>query len=306
MVSFDPYTPRRAPARWHGGDDLVTRLNSMTRSPLMLAAVVVTSGMLLGGCGGGGGATNTTGATSETARSAALSLQQAMNRAAQTIDGIRKTRTSVQNAGTSLENARAQTGDVVVLLTPKASSTGIESALLTAARQQRSFLQFAIDSTDAQTRRAANSALRRAEAAGARASATYERIASENNGLAGLVPSATAFNSGRLRDAVRASLTSSSGSSGSGGSSGGSTGGGGSSGGGSSSAASISCGDGLSVNNHTSCPFARAVRDAYESSGGEATVVAYSPVTNQAYTMTCTSGIPTVCRGGNDAVVAIR
>lgn len=277
----------------------------MTRVPLMLAAVVMASGMLLGGCGGGGGATSTTGATSETARAAALSLQQAMNRAAQTIDGVRKTRTSVQNAGASLENARAQTGDVVVLLTPKASSTGIESALLTAARQQRSFLQFAIDSTDAQTRRAANSALRRAEGAGARASASYERIASKNNGLAGLVPSATAFNSGRLRDAVRASLTSSSGSSGSGGSNGGSTGGG-SSGGASSSAASISCGDGLSVNNHTSCPFARAVRDAYESSGGESTVVAYSPVTNQAYTMTCTSGIPTVCRGGNDAVVAIR
>jgi hypothetical protein len=32
----------------------------------------------------------------------------------------------------------------------------------------------------------------------------------------------------------------------------------------------------------------------------------YSPVTGRSYTMTCVAGIPSVCRGGNNAVVYIR
>lgn len=71
-------------------------------------------------------------------------------------------------------------------------------------------------------------------------------------------------------------------------------------------AGSASCGDGLSVNATTSCPFARSVRSAFENSGGASVVEAYSPVTNRIYTMRCTSGLPTVCRGGNNAVVYIR
>lgn len=66
-----------------------------------------------------------------------------------------------------------------------------------------------------------------------------------------------------------------------------------------------SCGGGLSVNNVTSCPFARRVRRAFEANGASAIRV-YSPVTKTTYTMMCQSGVTTVCRGGNNAVVYIR
>ena len=72
------------------------------------------------------------------------------------------------------------------------------------------------------------------------------------------------------------------------------------------SGGSSSCGDGLSVNATTSCPFARAVRESFENSGGASVIEAYSPTTARSYTMTCSPGIPTVCRGGNNAVVYIR
>jgi molecular chaperone DnaK len=106
--------------------------------------------------------------------------------------------------------------------------------------------------------------------------------------------------------------------SGGGGSSGGgsSSGGGGSSGGGSSSGGGggsssespsttvslpgKSCGEDLSANESTSCPFARNVRDAYD---GSDTLEAYSPVTGQNYTMDCSTGDYTTCAGGNNAEV---
>jgi hypothetical protein len=69
---------------------------------------------------------------------------------------------------------------------------------------------------------------------------------------------------------------------------------------------SSSCGDGLSVNSATSCPFARSVRDAYEASGGGSRVQASSPVTGETYTMSCSGGVPVVCTGGNNAAVYIR
>ena len=69
---------------------------------------------------------------------------------------------------------------------------------------------------------------------------------------------------------------------------------------------STACGDGLSVNSVTSCPFARNVRDTYERSGGAATIDVYSPVTSQTYRMSCSSGVPVVCSGGNGAAVYIR
>jgi hypothetical protein len=65
-----------------------------------------------------------------------------------------------------------------------------------------------------------------------------------------------------------------------------------------------SCGEGITVNSVTSCPFAIRVRDAYTSQGGP-DIDVYSPVTGQTYTMTCTSGpgAQVTCRGGNNAVV---
>ncbi len=54
-----------------------------------------------------------------------------------------------------------------------------------------------------------------------------------------------------------------------------------------------SCGGELSVNSQTSCPFAENVESAYyaEVGSGPGTVVAYSPVTEETYTMSC-SGSP--------------
>jgi hypothetical protein len=62
---------------------------------------------------------------------------------------------------------------------------------------------------------------------------------------------------------------------------------------------------GISVNADTSCPFAENVESAWESSGGAGSVTAYSPVTGQAYTMSCTaSGTGyEVCTGGDNAWV---
>jgi hypothetical protein len=89
------------------------------------------------------------------------------------------------------------------------------------------------------------------------------------------------------------------------GASGGGSGGG--TGGGSSGATGrTDCGNGLSVNSVTTCPFARNVRDAFESSGGASVIDVYSPVTKRTYTMRCSSGIPTTCTGGNGAAVYIR
>jgi hypothetical protein len=72
------------------------------------------------------------------------------------------------------------------------------------------------------------------------------------------------------------------------------------------SSGSASCGDGVSVNSVTTCPFGRNVRDAYQSSGGGSIVEVYSPVTKRTYTMRCSDGVPTVCTGGNGAAVYIR
>lgn len=63
------------------------------------------------------------------------------------------------------------------------------------------------------------------------------------------------------------------------------------------------CGNGLRAGPNTSCAFADVVRSAYESSDSP-TVDAFSPVTGRVYTMTCTSGSPHVCTGGNNASVS--
>lgn len=57
----------------------------------------------------------------------------------------------------------------------------------------------------------------------------------------------------------------------------------------------------------TSCGFALAVRDAYVAGGsnGPATLRVTSPVTNKAYTMSCSGEAVTRCTGGNNAVVVL-
>jgi cell division septation protein DedD len=68
-----------------------------------------------------------------------------------------------------------------------------------------------------------------------------------------------------------------------------------------------SCDANVSAGANTTCAFALNVESAYYASGGGySTVSVYSPVTGLYYTMTCTPGVPTVCRGGNNAVVYIR
>jgi len=56
----------------------------------------------------------------------------------------------------------------------------------------------------------------------------------------------------------------------------------------------------------TSCAFALSVESAWLNAPAGATAVdVYSPVTNKTYSMQCEQGNPTVCQGGNDAVVYI-
>lgn len=63
------------------------------------------------------------------------------------------------------------------------------------------------------------------------------------------------------------------------------------------------CGDGITANSVTSCEFARAVRDDYYSGGQSSQVSTFSPVTGQAYSMSCSGSGAVTCRGGNGASV---
>ncbi len=72
-------------------------------------------------------------------------------------------------------------------------------------------------------------------------------------------------------------------------------------------ATASSCGGGVSAGPNTTCAFAVNTATAYfRANGGSPTVSVYSPVTQRTYTMTCTAGAPTVCRGGDNATVFIR
>lgn len=82
--------------------------------------------------------------------------------------------------------------------------------------------------------------------------------------------------------------------------------GGSNSGSGAASVGSTSCGNGVSANSVTSCPFAQNVAETYRRSSGASSIDVYSPVTGRNYVMSCSGGIPTVCSGGNGAVVYIR
>lgn len=68
-----------------------------------------------------------------------------------------------------------------------------------------------------------------------------------------------------------------------------------------------SCGSGISVGPNTTCAFARNVYLTWHGAGGGSIPVeVWSPVTERYYTMHCTAGGVTTCRGGNNAVVYIR
>jgi hypothetical protein len=62
------------------------------------------------------------------------------------------------------------------------------------------------------------------------------------------------------------------------------------------------CGNQLTVGADTTCSFAENVRSKYEQEG-PGTYEIYSPVTEKTYSMTCSSGTPVVCTGGNDASI---
>lgn len=68
---------------------------------------------------------------------------------------------------------------------------------------------------------------------------------------------------------------------------------------------SSGCGGSLSAGPNTTCAFAENVESQYyrEIGSGSGTVVAYSPVTGETYSMYCTAGTPHACTGGNDASV---
>ena len=64
-------------------------------------------------------------------------------------------------------------------------------------------------------------------------------------------------------------------------------------------AGTTSCGGGVSVGPHTSCPFAQNVERAYDrTTGGDQLVTAFSPVTGVTYTIECSGATPHVCTGG--------
>ncbi len=67
------------------------------------------------------------------------------------------------------------------------------------------------------------------------------------------------------------------------------------------------CGGGLHAGPNTSCPFAENVQLAWENApaGEQNSLQVFSPVTSQAYTMTCTeAGAGVSCTGANDASVS--
>ena len=256
------------------------------RSACAIFGIVALS---LSGCGSNG-----TKEASQTARAAGASLQEAMDDAARNIDEVQGRRSSLDRLSSNLKPSIAQTGDVVVTLTPNAGSQGAEASLLNAARDQRSFIQFAADAAAARSRSVANSALSRARSFGLRATTAYSKLGQDYAGLAGSLPSSTTFNIGQLQRAVRQATRKR----------GSNKSSGGPANSGASQPATTSCPSGVSVNSVTSCEFAANVATEYRSSGSSV-IYAFSPATGRAYMMTCT-GSPTVCRGGNNAEVTIR
>jgi hypothetical protein len=72
---------------------------------------------------------------------------------------------------------------------------------------------------------------------------------------------------------------------------------------GSSSSGGTSCGEGVTVTGPTTCGFGINVKNAYYAQGQAGTIDAYSGTTQRIYTMSCSSGSPHHCTGGNGASV---
>lgn len=244
------------------------------------------------GCGG-----DKESGAPKSSRSGARSLSEAMTRASQLIDDISANRASLDRFGQDVGNPISQTGDVIALLT---GDEDVERKLLTAARQQRTFLEATEEAARSRSRGAAVRAAQRARSSGRRAAQSYSQVVAASDDLAGLVPAATAFNTSNLRRAVAVVFAPKPVKKRS--NSGGSNGGGRSvSGGG------TDCGGGVTaMNSATSCPFARNVADVFRSAGGDSVIDVYSPVTKRVYTMRCDLTPPVVCTGGNNASVRIR
>lgn len=168
---------------------------------LTVACLVIGVVAALTGCGSG---SEPTSGPSASLRASSLQLREAMDASARAIDEVRTTRDSLERVAASLGPQIAQTNDVIGVLTSKATGDNAESALVKAAREQRSFLQFAVDAARSRSAKAATSVLNRGREAGRRASAAYAQIAETTDGLSGELPASTTFNSGRLRDAVQA------------------------------------------------------------------------------------------------------
>jgi len=268
----------------------------MTNTRHVLLLSTATAILALGSASGCGSDSDTSQA-SDSAKAGAKSLTQAMNRAAIAFDDIGSTRASLDRFGQDISGPISQTSDVIALL---GSDNDAEKTLLTAAKQQRTFLQASKEAGISRTRKAAVRAANNARSAGRRAIASYSRVISTSDELAGLVPSATTFNTAGLRRGVASAWsgagkkkaaktpTNQSGSN-------------------TASAGVTDCGGGVAAGNSaTSCPFARNVADDYRASGGASVVEVYSPVTGSTYVMSCSGAGPVVCSGGNGAVVRIR
>lgn len=170
--------------------------NAVPRRVAVSSLVVL---LVVAGCGG---SNDKPQGASKSLRSDARSLQQAMDASSSAVDDVRGTRAALERVAASLGPEIAQTNDVIGVLTPEANGD-LTQALLEAAREQRSFLQFAVDATRSRSRSAANSALARARTAGRRATKAYADVAQQSGELGGLLPASTTFNSGRLRDALQ-------------------------------------------------------------------------------------------------------
>jgi hypothetical protein len=271
----------------------------MSKSRRLLSLFTITAVIPLGVAASGCGGSDDSASASDSAKAGAKSLTQAMNRASTAFDDIGSTRASLDRFGQDIGNPISQTGDVIALL---GTGNDAEKVLLTAARQQRTFLQTAKEAATSRTRAAAVRAADNARSAGKRAVASYSRVIAESDELAGLVPPATTFNTSNLRNGVVSAWGSSSSKKSSGSSktttSKTTT---------SSGSAATDCGGGVTAGNAaTSCPFARNVADNYRGSGGSTNIDVFSPVTGRNYVMRCVGAAPVVCTGGNGAVVKIR
>lgn len=267
----------------------------MSLTPRFFLATVLATGLLTtAGCGGD------EEQAPASAKAGAKTLTQAMNRASQAFDDVAATRSSLDRLGQDLVGPISLTGDVIGLLDPNDEA---EKLLLTAARQQRTFLQASNQAATSRTRSAAVRAVSRARSAGRMATNSYARVVAADEELAGLVPPVTAFNTSQLRRAVRGAFAS-----GAGGADPKKTSSGGSSGASSGTSGQTDCGDGITAGNSaTSCPFARNVAGEWGSNGGGSVVIdVYSPVTGRSYTMSCSGSSPVRCSGGNGALVLIR